>query len=197
MARRNRRNKREGKTVAKAQRLNSIGATDIRRERGEIVTEDVRYEREDKPGQYVIVGNVDRVQDYLGRYQGQGHISPLQWKAGHMLAKHCNGAEVGVPSQLRPRAASAGSSVDDRVRRLDMIERIGAGAAFCARRRDEAITALGPLAGVALWVCRDGRSAQDWAEREGKPPRDGIAALRLALDTLVLHYGLTRAATMV
>lgn len=175
-------------------RFNNLGATDIRRERGDIVTENVRYERED--GMHVVIGNVDRVQDYLGRYSGQGHISPLQRMAGDRLAGHCNGAFVGVPSQLG-RSGSSGSGVDDRVRRLDLIERLGADAASCCRRRDEAIVALGPLASVALWVCRDGRSAQDWAVEQGKPPRDGIAALRLALDTLVLHYGLTRAATTV
>lgn len=169
----------------KAQRLNSIGGTDIRHARGEIATENLKYQRED--GEYSIIRNVDRVQDYLGRYCGQGHISPMQRRAGEKFTQDCDGATVGVWSQLG-RAVGGGEPEV-------AIIRNGFAASMHARRRDQAVTALGLLSRVALWVCRDGRSAHDWAVAEGKPPRDGIAALRLALDTLVLHYGLTRAAS--
>lgn len=170
-------------------RLNSIGATDIRRQRGEIATVPVEYEHELADGRVEkrMLYNVDRVQDYLARYAGQGHISPLQRKAGERFSDACDGASVGISSQLGRRAGGGEPET--------AILRQGFAASAHARHRDEAVTALGLLAGVALWVCRDGRSAQDWAVKEGKPPRDGIAALRLALDTLVMHYGLTRAAS--
>jgi hypothetical protein len=183
MGRRNKRSKREKKPMAKAQRL-SIGATDVRRDRGDVITQDMPVIN--ASGLVVGMVKVDRVQDYLGRYAGQGHISPLQRAAGEKFADDCAGAEVGVSSQLGMRPGGGEPEV--------AILKSGFAAAGCQRRKDAAIVALGLLASVALWVCRDGKSAQAWALSQQKPAGDGIAALRLALDTLVLHYGLTSAA---
>jgi hypothetical protein len=82
---------------ATAQRLNSIGATDIRRERGDVITEDVEIQSED--GRRIVLHNVDRVQDYLARYAGQGHIDGAEG-AGQRYAKDCEACHIGVKSQL-------------------------------------------------------------------------------------------------
>jgi hypothetical protein len=174
---------------ASAQRLNSIGATDVRRQRGEIITENVEVVHE--TGVRQVLYNVDRVQDYLARYAGQGHISDLQKRAGQRYARDCEACHIGVKSQLG-RTESTGKDMS--------IAMAGHGAGYWAsvteRRIAIAESALGPLASIVRWVARDGRSAQDWAIKQGKPPRDGIAALRLGLDALAEHYGLTRAASM-
>lgn len=173
---------------ASAQRLNSIGATDVRRARGEIVTENVEIQNED--GRRVVLHNVDRVQDYLARYAGQGHITDVQKRAGQRYARDCEACHLGVKSQLG-RTESSGKDAS----LTSLGYGPGFGASLAERRIQQADRELGVLASIIRWVAALGRSAHDWAVEQGKPPRDGIAALRLGLDALVLHYGMDRHAT--
>jgi hypothetical protein len=175
--------RRKGKRAMQVQRLNSIGATDIRRQRGEVVTEDVEVF---DAGRRTVL-RVDRVQDYLVRYAGQRHISDTQRRAGQRYARDCEACHLGVKSQLGRTAAS-----DKDASLASLGYGRGFGASRAERRIIEADRSLGVLASIVRWVAADGRSAHDWAVEQGKPPRDGIAALRLGLDALALHYGMDK-----
>jgi hypothetical protein len=46
------------------------------------------------------------------------------------------------------------------------------------------------LSSVVVWVVLQDHSAESWAQKTGKPEKDGIAALRLGLDALAVHFRL-------
>lgn len=167
---------------ASAQRLNSIGATDIRRARGEIVTEDVEVQGED--GRRIVLHNVDRVQDYITRYWRQGALDDRQWKAGRSFARDAETALVGVPSQL----GRDGSGGGDGERKRDAAK----AALFASSRIRKAMTAAGKDAALVVWVAVDGRSAHEWAEQNRIAPPLGIRMLRVALGRLADHYGIDK-----
>lgn len=173
--------RRKGKRSmrASAQRLNSIGATDIRRQRGEVVTENVEVQGED--GRRVVLHNVDRVQDYVTRYWRQGALNDDQWKAGRRFAHECEASLVGVRSQL-----GKGSGSDDALKAMCDA---GAVARMASRRASAAIRILGEHAGIAIWVAAQGRAASDWAIANHLAPPEGIRVLRLAFTKLSKHYG--------
>jgi hypothetical protein len=163
--------------VIKAQRLNSIGATDIRRQRGEVVTEEVQYERDD--GTKVAIRNVDRVQDFFSRYEARGELNSRQAKAGKRFMRDAEG------SGIWPKSSMSGSGGGD----LDVaIWKIGDGSRQPSIRLKQALVALGPCAAVVWAVAVQGRSAHEWATVNHKVPRDGMALLRAGLDALVDHY---------
>lgn len=53
-----------------------------------------------------------------------------------------------------------------------------------------ALSVIGPrLSSVVIHVCLCDEAAGDWGERHRGKPGDGIAILRLALDSLADHWG--------
>jgi hypothetical protein len=175
--------RRKGKRSVKAtaQRLNSIGATDIRRQRGEVVTEEVKYEI--APEQFVVLRNIDRVQDFIQRYAKRGEITKRQESAGNRFAKDAEGAGIWPKNSM---AGSGGGDIES------AIWKMGAVARLPSMRLREAIRALGPLTSVVYAVVVEGQSAHEWATLNGKVPRDGMALLKHGLDALVVHYGIDR-----
>jgi len=167
---------------ATAQRLNSIGATDVRRARGEVVTEDVEVQNED--GRRIVLHNVDRVQDFITRYWKQGALDDRQWKAGRTFARDAETAMVGVPSQL----GRDGSGGGDGTKKSDAAR----AALYASSRVRKAMAAVGKGAGLVIWVAVEGRSASDWAEQNRIAPPLGIRMLRVALGRLVTHYGIDK-----
>lgn len=127
------------------------------------------------------------VTGHLGRYLRRREITRLQWAAGQRFVADVECSHAGVVSQLdpdrfdAPRGAGGGAYGPSGVS-------VDAFAALMARNARGALGAH--LEAVVLWVGLCGGSAASWAESVGKPSRDGIAVLRVALDVLVGHYRL-------
>jgi hypothetical protein len=172
--------RRKRKPMMKAQRLNSIGATDIRRARGDVITENVEVVHE--TGIRQVLYNVDRVQDFVTRYWRQGAINDRQWKAGRTFARDAETALVGVPSQLGRDGTGGG----DGERKRDAAK----AALFASSRVRMAMRAAGRDTALLIWVAVDGRSAHEWAENNHIAPPLGIRMLRVALGRLADHYGI-------
>lgn len=179
--------RRKGKKLMRgtAQRLNSIGATDIRRQRGEVRTEVVQYEHELDDGKVErrALYTVDRVQDFLSRYERRHEITEKQAKAGQRFARDCEGAGIWPKSSF---AGGGGGDLETAVRC------IGDHSRMPTLRVRDAKQAMGPLAQVVEAVAFHGQSAHAWATAQGKAPRDGMALLREGLEALVRHYGVDR-----
>jgi hypothetical protein len=171
----------------KAARLKTFGAPDLRVERGD-VAEEQRTEISATGRTGTITVHV--VNDWLRRHWKKGHLSHLQYAAGKKFADVCEGLDVGVRSQLATILEGRGS---DDTGRWNAVKKAGAMAYNARWAYGKAVHVMGPqLAPVAVWVIVAGRSAKAWAEGMKRPPEDGIAALRLALDALVDHYQLRK-----
>src|SRR5690348_16197935 len=87
------------KRKAKAmERVNSIGGTEIRRLRGDIVTENVEVVNEG--GTRTVLYNMDKVQGQLKRMFNRGQICAHQYRAGERFAYDCEMAQVSMKSCL-------------------------------------------------------------------------------------------------
>lgn len=132
--------------------------------------------------------------------------SPLGWLArrrGSDGRALLSAAEVEAGERLREdytRAQLMARVTVDWERPLSGSGRSGPGAdtlgegALAARRRvSAALTAVGPgLSDVLIAVCCHLEGLEDIERAQGWPARAGKVVLRLALDRLVTHYGLTR-----
>lgn len=163
-------------------------ATDIRVARGEVIATQVAVVNE--KGRVTGYTHASRTCSRLERMKARREITALQAKAGERFALDFEQSEPSVKSCLA--ADAKGGDLDLVV--LSMGDR----AAIASRRIASACRALGiRLSAVLVWVAVEGRTAKEWAERNGmqRPKETGAAALRLALETLVKHYGLDSEST--
>jgi hypothetical protein len=125
-----------------------------------------------------------RTKPILEEYRNRGQIGEDRFRAGMKLRRDW----YGVGKSLSPGRVQAhswerfldGGRYDDFTPyQLD-----------CKARVDAALTAAGaPLASVLINVCFHDLPASDWALAFGRRPKsDGIACLRLGLDSLHAHY---------
>lgn len=171
-------------------KLKTFGAPDLRVKRGDVAEEQRTEVSPDGSGRTATI-KVHVVNDWLRRHYRKGHLSRLQYDAGSRFAQTCEAMDVGVKSQLAKLLEARGGSDDAAL--ANAVRMAGRAANHARRAYGRAVVAMGnQLAPVAVWVIIAGRSAKAWAERAGKPQDDGIAALRLALDALVDHYGLRK-----
>lgn len=158
-------------------------ATDIRVARGEVVANKVAEVNEKGAVTGYTYGS--RVCSRLERMKNRREITPLQAKAGERFALDFEQSEPSVKSCLAADAKGGDLEL--------VVLTMGESAAIASRRIGRACRALGiRLSAVLVWVAVEGRSAKEWAERMGMPrsKEAGTTALRLALETLVSHYGL-------
>lgn len=162
-------------------RIDAILAPSVRRARGEVVSE--AFVETDTRGRVTGRGTRERVLITPERWLKRGEISELQFVAARMLLDAVEATGRGVRSSLNfepsdgdPEAAA--------------LHRGGRYAQAAARVRGALAAAGSTLAPVLIAVIIDGQSATAWAAAAGRPPRDGIAAVRLALDALVEHFKL-------
>jgi hypothetical protein len=124
-----------------------------------------------------------RTQPILDRYLAREQIETHQHQAGNRLYEQWMGM-----GQDHAKAASFEGSMHS----------IGFDYTpwqlRCYERYVSALAAVGPqLTPVLIAVCLHDESAREWASGYRRSERDGIAILRLALDTLAQHYGIAPA----
>lgn len=120
-----------------------------------------------------------RTQSLLQRYLARRSISGAQFQAGERLyaAREAAGASSAPIGSYAPK-------VDKSIRATSVLS-----CAMADDRYKRALEAMGPgLAPIAVHVCINDQSAEEWARAKGKPLKDGIALLRAALDLLVDHW---------
>lgn len=156
-------------------------ATEIRFDRGEMRLEDRSLT--DEKGRVIGRAKGDR-RAYLTKHLKRREIDGRQCRAGERYAADYEHSQAGVPSALDPtRMESRGGGA----RGLPPLS----GDPLAAIMLRQASVAIGRmLAEIVVWVAVEGRTAGAWAEHLGKPARDGLPCLRLALDALARHYGL-------
>lgn len=176
MAKKRRGKRVEGKAGGGEVRLNSIGATEIRRLRGEVVTEN--HEVMNGDGTRTVLYNIDRVQNQMQRLRRRGFICLHQCQAGERFAADYELSQVEMKSCLNVNEAKSTDAP-------------GMPApVWGSYRVTSAVRILGPLNGIVSAVVVEGRAASDWAEANKRTPRSGIDLLKFALDLLVTHYRL-------
>jgi hypothetical protein len=155
-----------------------VGATPERIARGEVIVEN-----------FLLDGargirkrhKVDRLAMYLNR----GNIDRDQHKAGQRFIDDAEAAQVSIPSLLDPSRVGGGDGADARM------VRAGLEANMATRRIAQAIQAMGIVNSRAvIAVCLANTPADLWAQMARYRPKDGIGALRMGLQALVIHYGL-------
>jgi Domain of unknown function (DUF6456) len=124
---------------------------------------------------------IARDQPILERYRVRGQITEVQYEAGERLHE----AAVGM-GQSFVKAASyervSPSNGDPTPRQIK-----------CYHDYVSAIQAVGQfLSPVLISVCIHDQSCAEWASTYHRKETDGIGILRLALDALAHHYGLSR-----
>jgi hypothetical protein len=118
-------------------------------------------------------------QSLLDRYLRRKQIGQRQYEAGCLFAHDweiakASGARIG---SYAPLIASGTQSWH-----LESLAGSALGWAAAAR-------AIGAqLVSVVIHVCVLDQSTEAWAQARGKPERDGMPVLRLALDALAEHY---------
>ena len=139
--------------------------------------------RDSDPDGRIVVHAIVVTQWPLDRYAKREQIDPDQYDAGERLRKdwHRSGMMPRMTADLARETGLGGRSemTDEQV------------AAW--QRYKRAIQTVGLiLSPILVHVCCMGWPADDWAKSRGRPQGDGIAALRLALDALCVHYGSKR-----
>lgn len=163
-------------------RHDALLAPSVRRARGEIVSE--AFVETDTRGRVTGRGNRDRAVSTPERLFRRGEISEFQYTAARMLIDAAEAAGRGVRSSLNIEPGGGGD-------REAATLHHGARYTHAAARVRDALAAAGStLAPVLIAVVIEGQSATAWAASTGRNPRDGIAAVRLALDALVEHFRL-------
>lgn len=167
----------------KAGEIKTVSPTDIRIERGEVGH--AMAPVHDHAQNVIGHQKVWRVQSRIAKHFNSGEINKRQFVAGERFHRDVSdlGADVGSCLDLDRRGGGGTGPVWPAG---------GARGAWASKAISAALKAIGPQLGpILVWVIVDGRSPADWATSRGKPRPDGIAALRLALDALADHYGLT------
>jgi len=161
---------------------------EIRRERGEIdfvIREFALVDSNGKPTGRTQPRAVVVVRSRLEQMERRGEITRRQRIAGDRLERAFQQAQVAIRSALDlDRVRGAGNDGA-----MAVYETAGniAGATMEIER---AISALGSLAHVVLYVAVAGLPASQWAEASGYNGRSGIDMLKLGLSTLANHYRL-------
>jgi Domain of unknown function (DUF6456) len=124
-----------------------------------------------------------RTRTRLDELEARGAIEPGHRDAGIRLASDYQRSGEGprhLVQSYGPRMPKSASDILDSARQID------------ARRRfEKALQAVGKwLSPVLIHVAILDEAPCHWAERYGRPAKDGIACLRLALDALMVHYGM-------
>jgi len=128
---------------------------------------------------------------YLARHARSGRLSPVQLAAAERLKRDYERSSLvtqltcdwtrgpGAPGGGRGRdpADAPAAAMDARTRVLDALAAVGPGL-------DRVLTAL---------ILRE-RGVEETERSLGWPKRSGLAALRLALDRMAVHYGMACAA---
>lgn len=159
-----------------------VGAPPERIARGEVIVEEFLLE-----GARGIRKRhrVDRLASYLSR----GNIDRDQHKAGHRFIADAEAAQVSIPSLLDPSRVGGGSGPEAR------LVSAGLEANMATRRVAAAIQAMGIVNSRAvIAVCLANTPADLWAQMAHYRPKDGIGALRMGLQALVIHYGIDNSA---
>jgi hypothetical protein len=122
--------------------------------------------------------------DPIAYYQRKGLISQKQFEAAEIFAQdYHKAALVAHYAKMRLDHMPTGDMP------VQVLE-----AVYGARSRVlSAMKFVGkPLDGIVQIVCGEGRTAGTWdrVQKSTRPDRDGMVALRLALDALVDHYRL-------
>jgi len=122
-----------------------------------------------------------RSQTMLDRYLQRGQVTHRQFDAGERLYRlwRATGQAPKVTASYGLRVSGAPEVSDKQA----------------AIRADvtKALRAMGDrLASILVHVCLCDEAAGDWGERHRGRPGDGIAVLRLALDSLADYWGAPR-----
>lgn len=125
------------------------------------------------------------VNDWLRRYWKRKEIDNLQYRAGQAFQECAELMQISVPSQLGANGQRSGYAD------IGMAER--GQVAYMARVKwDLAAQAMGiQVYPVVVWVIIDNRPAGDWAKAKGMRNWEGMTTLKLGLNSLVTHWGLT------
>lgn len=162
------------KRKTKAQRARRIKEKTVKnaaaREAGEVAAE----EAEARP-------KVARDQPILERYRARGQITQVQYEAGERLHQDAVGMGQSFVKAASYERVSPGNG-DPTPRQLK-----------CYHAYVSAIQAVGQfLSPVLVGVCIHDQSCSEWASTYHRKETDGMGILRLALDALADHYGLSR-----
>lgn len=162
------------KRKTKAQRTRRIKEKTAKntaaREAAEVAVEDAQ----ERP-------KVARYQPILDRYLARSQITKIQHEAGERLHEDAVGMGQSYvrAASYEPMSPSTGDPTPRQVK--------------CYHSYRAAIQSVGQfLSPVLIAVCIHDESCGEWAKRYRRREDDGMAILRMALDALATHYGLSR-----